>query len=359
MIKNAEQFDIASVRRRGASKDIEAQLVARTMMSRRFLHLRSGYNRWTSSHARIQAEFDSAPSGSIILAGDSHASYTPSKPFSRPILNAGIAGATAESYARTLRKLRPPRPAILSIIILGTNDLTSQSALSKKYVNDFSKNIHSIVRHLQRWSQDVLVAALPPTPTSRIREREPISVEVYTEVIKAVSDHNGVKYFDPFASLRAERFGLSHDNHFIDGIHFHQYYNFAFELASYLRENFYSDQLISSTLPGFDEEYYVDWYPDTVRYPFGAARHYTDIGWLEGRDPSGSFSTDGYLLANSDVAAAGLNPLVHFLEIGLTQGRTGWQKSCTKPTHHGLTERDPDLVKNQKVLLDRILSIET
>ncbi|MGT2485378.1 hypothetical protein ACU4GA_03820 [Methylobacterium oryzae CBMB20] len=53
-----------------------------------------------------------------------------------------------------------------------------------------------------------------------------------------------------------------------------------------------------------------------------------------GRDPSGHFSTDGYLDANPDVRVAGINPLVHFLEVGFAEGRTGWQKAHTHPTRY-------------------------
>ena len=41
----------------------------------------------------------------------------------------------------------------------------------------------------------------------------------------------------------------------------------------------------------------------------------------EGRDPSARFDTLGYLAANPDVAAAGVNPLDHFLQFGIYEGR--------------------------------------
>jgi Ca2+-binding RTX toxin-like protein len=49
--------------------------------------------------------------------------------------------------------------------------------------------------------------------------------------------------------------------------------------------------------------------------------HYNAIGWLEGRDPSASFSTNGYLSANADVRAAHINPLLHFDQVGWREGR--------------------------------------
>ena len=47
----------------------------------------------------------------------------------------------------------------------------------------------------------------------------------------------------------------------------------------------------------------------------------TAFGWREGRDPSAGFDTQGYLAANPDVAAAGLNPLDHYLQCGVYEGR--------------------------------------
>jgi len=45
------------------------------------------------------------------------------------------------------------------------------------------------------------------------------------------------------------------------------------------------------------------------------------FGWHEGRDPSAGFDTTGYLAANPDVAAAGVNPLDHYLMFGVYEGR--------------------------------------
>ena len=46
------------------------------------------------------------------------------------------------------------------------------------------------------------------------------------------------------------------------------------------------------------------------------------FGWLEGRDPSVGFDTTAYLAANPDVAAAQVDPLAHFLQFGIHEGRS-------------------------------------
>ena len=54
-----------------------------------------------------------------------------------------------------------------------------------------------------------------------------------------------------------------------------------------------------------------------------AEQHYAQYGWYEGRDPDALFSTRGYLAANPDVAAAGVNPATHYDQFGWHEGRAG------------------------------------
>ena len=49
--------------------------------------------------------------------------------------------------------------------------------------------------------------------------------------------------------------------------------------------------------------------------------HYLTWGAAEGRDPSPLFDTSYYLKSNPDVAAAGINPLAHYLTWGAAEGR--------------------------------------
>jgi Ca2+-binding RTX toxin-like protein len=53
----------------------------------------------------------------------------------------------------------------------------------------------------------------------------------------------------------------------------------------------------------------------------GALAHFSSMGWREGRDPSQAFSLAAYLDDNPDVEAAGINPLLHYLEYGWAEGR--------------------------------------
>jgi len=71
----------------------------------------------------------------------------------------------------------------------------------------------------------------------------------------------------------------------------------------------------------FDVKWYSQKYPDVAMVGMDAIEHYLWIGALLGRDPSEHFSTSGYLVEHFDVAAAGTNPLLHFLRWGRAEGR--------------------------------------
>ena len=71
----------------------------------------------------------------------------------------------------------------------------------------------------------------------------------------------------------------------------------------------------------FSLKYYKDVSGKNFKTTKAAYIHYSTEGWKAGFDPSAKFSTTQYLLANPDVKAGGDNPLVHYLEHGLKEGR--------------------------------------
>jgi hypothetical protein len=72
----------------------------------------------------------------------------------------------------------------------------------------------------------------------------------------------------------------------------------------------------------FDADWYLATYPDVAKAKLDPAVHFVMDGWSEGRDPGPDFSSSRYLKANSDVAQSGINPLIHYLEHGLAEGRS-------------------------------------
>jgi GT2 family glycosyltransferase len=71
----------------------------------------------------------------------------------------------------------------------------------------------------------------------------------------------------------------------------------------------------------FDADYYLRHSWDVRSMGIDPAIHYSEVGYREGRDPSPLFSTLDYLTRYPDVAQSGGNPLVHFMRHGRKEGR--------------------------------------
>ncbi len=79
----------------------------------------------------------------------------------------------------------------------------------------------------------------------------------------------------------------------------------------------------------FDTKFYASKYG--IHGGTAAAKHYVNVGWKLGFDPSAWFSTLSYLKLNPDVAAAGVNPLGHYLRHGRTEGRRVFEDGAPAP----------------------------
>ncbi|SIQ48857.1 hypothetical protein SAMN05880590_104320 [Rhizobium sp. RU35A] len=69
----------------------------------------------------------------------------------------------------------------------------------------------------------------------------------------------------------------------------------------------------------FDARWYRQSYPDVPQG--GEILHYLDTGWRIGFNPSPRFDCAAYLMANVDVARAGMNPVIHYIRYGREEGR--------------------------------------
>lgn len=72
----------------------------------------------------------------------------------------------------------------------------------------------------------------------------------------------------------------------------------------------------------FNPEYYKRHNPQLWFSSVNPVEHYLTIGWLKGKNPSAEFDGNKYLAANEDVAKAGMNPLIHFVEHGVNEERS-------------------------------------
>jgi SAM-dependent methyltransferase len=74
-----------------------------------------------------------------------------------------------------------------------------------------------------------------------------------------------------------------------------------------------SDYLVVRRSGRFDSGFYLSAYPDVSAAGMDPLMHYVEHGWRSGYDPNPHFSTRAYLQSRPDVARAGVNPFVHHL----------------------------------------------
>lgn len=93
-----------------------------------------------------------------------------------------------------------------------------------------------------------------------------------------------------------------------------------------------------------------DWYramnPDVAAAGADPVDHFLRHGWREGRDPVAAFSVRDYLDLYPDVAEAGINPFIHWLKAGKAEGRLPRREV-------GRAARAAALLEPLKVRLDR------
>ncbi len=71
----------------------------------------------------------------------------------------------------------------------------------------------------------------------------------------------------------------------------------------------------------FDASWYLKNNQDVAAANVDPMLHYLERGAFEGRDPGPDFSSHWYLKNNPDVARLGVNPLAHYLKYGIKEGR--------------------------------------
>jgi hypothetical protein len=71
----------------------------------------------------------------------------------------------------------------------------------------------------------------------------------------------------------------------------------------------------------FDAAFYLAAYPDIAAAGVDPLEHFLVTGWREQRNPNAWFSVRDYAEANPDIAEAGINPFSHYLRTGRSEGR--------------------------------------
>lgn len=77
--------------------------------------------------------------------------------------------------------------------------------------------------------------------------------------------------------------------------------------------------------PAFDADFYRTAFPDVAAAGMDPLEHFLTYGWREGRDPNPSFSIRNYLEEYPEVAARGVNPFVWYLTRPETEPALGFR----------------------------------
>ncbi|MRX52185.1 hypothetical protein GI374_17625 [Paracoccus sp. S-4012] len=89
----------------------------------------------------------------------------------------------------------------------------------------------------------------------------------------------------------------------------------------------------------FDPSYYLQQNSDIAQAKVDPLLHFCRTGWIEGRDPSASFSVSYYLDENPDVRNAGINPFWHYIVVGKDEGRSARDPSADGTQDDGADDR--------------------
>lgn len=170
----------------------------------------------------VQVSLDEAPPDYVFWAGDSQVELQPGgqRPCGLDLVNGGVSGATAASYADYLARLTVkvhPRVAALTI---GTNDiLVKNNPQLTKPTEQFEAAAEAIIKRLQALSPRVVVTALPPVGREIGKLVEAGAVADYSERLRTLCGRLGCTFADPYAALRDGETGYAKPGALRDGLH--------------------------------------------------------------------------------------------------------------------------------------------
>lgn len=168
--------------------------------------------------ARLQiigAHLRQLPGDYILLMGDSHAEgwFAPIG-CNLPVVNAGLAGATAESYSRFFESLSLPRPPRAIIMTIGTNDAQSRHISDPdEAVATYRRTVETLLKRAAEQARLVTVTAVPPLDPKRAAGFSPEIARRFSAVLEDTCRKQGCRFVDPFRE-GAELF---------DGVHLADY----------------------------------------------------------------------------------------------------------------------------------------
>lgn len=148
----------------------------------------------------IDAHLRQPPGDYILVMGDSHAeSWLASTGCDLPVVNAGLAGATAESYSRFFANLSLPRPPRAIILMIGTNDaLGRRIGDPDKAVASYQHRVEALLKRAAEKTKSVTVTAIPPLDSERaVGFSHEIALR-FSASLETICSKQGCQFVDPF-----------------------------------------------------------------------------------------------------------------------------------------------------------------
>ena len=108
----------------------------------------------------------------------------------------------------------------------------------------------------------------------------------------------------------------------------------------------------------FDENFYIEQYPNVVRDNKNPLTHYFSKGVKEGNYPNPLFDTSYYVENNPEISGSRINPLAHYIEIGSKQGKdphplfdtSYYYEQCPEAKTSGMNALSYYFEKNDKIV---------
>jgi hypothetical protein len=172
--------------------------------------------------AAVQQHLDEAPEDFVFVAGDSQAELQPpaQRPCGLELVNGGVAGSNAATYADFLDGVRFPHRARIALLLIGTNDLVAKNDPgSAAATSRFEAASERILRALLRHADRVVVAPPPPIGRALDGRLDAGSVVPYGARLRGLCARLGCRVADPYAALRDGESGFAKAGAMGNGLH--------------------------------------------------------------------------------------------------------------------------------------------
>ncbi|KRE18213.1 hypothetical protein ASE63_03335 [Bosea sp. Root381] len=148
----------------------------------------------------VGAHLRQLPGDYILLMGDSHAEswFTPMG-CNLPVVNAGLAGATAQSYSRFFATLTLPRPPRAMILTIGTNDAQIRRIGDPdEAVATYQRTVEALLKRAAEQTENVIVTPVPPLDPKRASGFSRETALRFSTVLENTCRKQGCRFVDPF-----------------------------------------------------------------------------------------------------------------------------------------------------------------